>query len=888
MPDGFIESDENFQRALSMFDSNASYSNDLELITNAQVMLIANIDPDSGLVNGSRGIITGFCPDTELPIVEFLNGTKKTIGTHAWPIEDYEFVSRTQVPLRLAYAITIHKCISEDTLLSVPGVGLTKIKNLESKNQNSNTIYKPYNLYVSGINQNKEIIEIYKGEIENGLKLITKFGYEITTSMRHPLLTFNTNSFIFEWKITPNITKDDHIVLKKGAMVEGNYYPLNVVFTKPYSKIISVPEYINEDIGYFLGLMLGDGCINNKTYRFEILGMDFDILDNCINILDKQFNIKVVRHKRQNVKTPSDRIFFHSKQLIEVFAYIGYNFQKADKKEIPESILTSPLSVQKALIQGLYDTDGGVSNSTINFTTTSEIMGKQLQLMLFNLGIHASRNILKDEVIEKNWKRSFRINMSGKSASKFIKYIGFKCKRKMDTASKLFNESNNSQCFEIPNGNLLIKKLRDEVRNGKKRIKGDKITYKGHRILSGMISKQKLRCDSLNTIIDEIPNISQYTTGNLLSFIYNNGILIDSVKSIENVTNIQMYDIGVAPSNTSGLLPDGHDFIGNGFVNHNCQGATLDSALVDIGSGVFEYGQAYVALSRVRSLEALYVYDFDPVAFKAHPKVKEFYKTVRYNVEDVDDFEQVGPEPDSKQIISELSVPIRGIHVIKEELEEPEGPEENWLYDSVPADWKECLLPCKKRLLTLSNILSTKDFFPSKENIWKALIPIESIKVVILGQDPYPTPGNACGLAFSVLPGVPIPASLKNIYKELVSDGFTAPNHGNLEQWSKNGIMLLNTVLTVEAGSPQSHSKIGWEEVTDHIIRHIVTNDPNTIFILWGKSAQAKKKLGLHKVFESVHPSPLSASKGFFGSKPFSTINEWRREMGKEPIAWNI
>jgi uracil-DNA glycosylase len=160
---------------------------------------------------------------------------------------------------------------------------------------------------------------------------------------------------------------------------------------------------------------------------------------------------------------------------------------------------------------------------------------------------------------------------------------------------------------------------------------------------------------------------------------------------------------------------------------------------------------------------------------------------------------------------------------------------------------------------------------------------MESIKVVILGQDPYPN-GNACGFAFSVLHGIPIPASLRNIYKELVSDGFTAPIHGNLEKWSKNGVMLLNTVLTVE-NCPQSHSKIGWEEVTDQIIRSI---PPDVIFVLWGKSAQAKKKLGLQKILESPHPSPLSASKGFFGSKPFSTVNKWLIEMGKEPIDWNI
>ena len=330
---------------------------------------------------------------------------------------------------------------------------------------------------------------------------------------------------------------------------------------------------------------------------------------------------------------------------------------------------------------------------------------------------------------------------------------------------------------------------------------------------------------------------------------------------------------------------------------HKIQGSTLDSALIDIGSGVFEYGQAYVALSRVRTLDALYVYDFDPVAFKAHPKVKEFYTHLVNEIgHDLPDFEM--PDFDLPQIIPH-SIPVKGI-LIKgsEEQVGPEQvgpeqvgpeqvgpePEDNWLYDSVPSDWKECLLPCKKKLLELSTILSNKEFFPSNENIWKALIPMESIKVVILGQDPYPTPGNACGLAFSVLPGIPIPASLRNIYKELVSDGFVAPNHGNLEKWSKNGVMLLNTVLTVENGS-QSHSKIGWEEVTDQIIRSIPSD---VIFVLWGKSAQAKKKLGLQKIIESAHPSPLSASKGFFGSKPFSTVNKWLVEMGKEPIEWNI
>ena len=173
---------------------------------------------------------------------------------------------------------------------------------------------------------------------------------------------------------------------------------------------------------------------------------------------------------------------------------------------------------------------------------------------------------------------------------------------------------------------------------------------------------------------------------------------------------------------------------------------------------------------------------------------------------------------------------------------------------------------------------------------------MDSVRVVILGQDPYPTPGHANGLAFSVQPDVrPLPRSLGNIYKELHSDlGITPRSDGSLVSWSQQGVLLLNTVLTVEAHAAQSHAKIGWEEITDQIIRSIAAQTKNVVFVLWGKSAQVKKKLlamyldmNQHRIFESAHPSPLSVKK-FFGTRPFSTVNRWLEEMGKEPINWAI
>lgn len=346
------------------------------------------------------------------------------------------------------------------------------------------------------------------------------------------------------------------------------------------------------------------------------------------------------------------------------------------------------------------------------------------------------------------------------------------------------------------------------------------------------------------------------------------------------------------------------------YTTHKAQGASLDTALIDIGSGNFEFGQAYVALARARSLEGLYVYDFDPVAFKAHPKVKAFYQHVAWSVPLLEmEIPSAQSLPSDKAILEPPKVnPVIKVNKLEEtddkketlddEKEEREpGLIANWLYDSIPDAWKSSLSSCETALQNLSNVLSTKEFLPIKEDIWAALqTPLESVRVVILGQDPYPTPGHACGLSFSVQPDVrPLPRSLTNIYKELQTDmGHTPVSHGSLVSWSKQGVLLLNTVLTVEAHAAQSHAKIGWEEITDQLIRAIAARTKNVVFVLWGKSAQVKKKvvamyldMNQHRVFESAHPSPLSAKK-FFGTRPFSTVNTWLTEMGKEPIDWLI
>lgn len=207
---------------------------------------------------------------------------------------------------------------------------------------------------------------------------------------------------------------------------------------------------------------------------------------------------------------------------------------------------------------------------------------------------------------------------------------------------------------------------------------------------------------------------------------------------------------------------------------------------------------------------------------------------------------------------------------------------------------KELQAPYFKKLaLFLEQEYRTKSVLPAKDHVFEVYnsSTIQSIKVVVLGQDPYPTKGHAHGLAFSVEKEVqPIPKSLKNIFKELASDVvFKQATHGNLAHWAKQGVFLLNTVLTVEEGKAGSHQKKGWENFTDATISAINESREGVVFLLWGKHAQAKKSLidtNKHLVLEAVHPSPLSAYRGFFGCKHFSKANAFLQERGLKEIVW--
>lgn len=215
-------------------------------------------------------------------------------------------------------------------------------------------------------------------------------------------------------------------------------------------------------------------------------------------------------------------------------------------------------------------------------------------------------------------------------------------------------------------------------------------------------------------------------------------------------------------------------------------------------------------------------------------------------------------------------------------------------------DWKDIIRDefRKDYFLKLHDFLvsqyETQKIYPDVDDIFNALnyTSYNDVKVVILGQDPYHGKGQAHGLSFSVKPGVPIPPSLRNIYKELQNDlACYIANNGCLKKWTDQGVLLLNTILTVQDGMANSHKNKGWEQFTDKIIELLNMHQEPIVFILWGNKAQSKIKLinnPNHFIIKSVHPSPLSASRGFFYSKPFSKTNDFLVSIGKTPIDWQI
>ncbi|MCC5832173.1 MAG: uracil-DNA glycosylase [Chlamydiales bacterium] len=224
-------------------------------------------------------------------------------------------------------------------------------------------------------------------------------------------------------------------------------------------------------------------------------------------------------------------------------------------------------------------------------------------------------------------------------------------------------------------------------------------------------------------------------------------------------------------------------------------------------------------------------------------------------------------------------------------MKPPPQIEKSWA-EALQEEWKKPYMDNLAQFLARERS-SGASVYPPKQDVFNAFnqTSLEGVRVVIIGQDPYHGQGQAHGLSFSVPRGVRQPPSLKNIFKELQDDlGIEPPNHGNLEEWAKQGVLMLNAILTVRAGEPRSHHGKGWEEFTDGVVQVLNARLDPVIFVLWGKSAQDKcgALASHHYVLTASHPSPYSAHSGFFGCRHFSKINELLKKQGKQPINWAL
>ncbi|KTR51495.1 uracil-DNA glycosylase [Curtobacterium oceanosedimentum] len=219
------------------------------------------------------------------------------------------------------------------------------------------------------------------------------------------------------------------------------------------------------------------------------------------------------------------------------------------------------------------------------------------------------------------------------------------------------------------------------------------------------------------------------------------------------------------------------------------------------------------------------------------------------------------------------------------------------LRDLVDPGWAAALAPVEDDVHRMGDwlrdeVAAGRHYLPAGDVVLRAFTqPFDDVKVLVVGQDPYPTPGHPIGLSFAVDPHVrPVPRSLANIYRELHDDlGVTPPQHGDLRAWSEQGVLLLNRVLTVEAGAAGSHRGKGWEAVTDQAVRALVARRKPLVAVLWGaQAASVRPLLGDTPVVASAHPSPLSASRGFFGSRPFSQVDALLRDQGADPVDWTL
>ena len=584
----------------------------------AQVMLTYNLSVELGLVNGSRGVVKS-CEQEGVNVL-FKNGITTKIVYNMWEFEDGPIkMVRYQLPLILAWAISVHKCVTEGTLISTEN-GLIRIEDI-SRYLISRSLpilhlsdtSLDLNLKVYGINGLTIATQIYKGNVEETLKIITSTGYYIEGSLRHPLLVYRDGKET--WVKLPDIKLDDYIIMNCNTQSYNKNMITTEEFIKPkiYCKNYTIPEKINDNLCYLLGLLVGDGSYNDKIdYRIDYVSNDLELIENFCKIFNKNFDSRSSFYTEKNIY----RFYNHSIVIREFLNYFGLKYSKGSDKIIPWSVLQNTKECQISFIQGLFDTDGGINKSCVHFTNISECVIDNLQVMLLNFGILSSKVKLTNNS-DKNHHQAYRIQMCGESASLFLKNIGFRLERKQKQLIEQYSDHKNTprgtnHCFPKDISESIFVDLHNSI-TFKKR---DDIDFYSFINRGKLNQKQLYFCQSKyieNKCIEHKMKIPEK-----LSWIMSKNFVFDKVTEIVK-SKKQLYDL---------FVPDGNSFVANGIFNHNCQGATLDYAILDLGTSIFAAGMGYVGLSRVKTLEGLLLSSFIGSKLYANEKALDFEETM--------------------------------------------------------------------------------------------------------------------------------------------------------------------------------------------------------------------------------------------------------------------
>ena len=507
--------------------------------------------------------------------------------------------------LALAYCLTTHRCVSEDTFIYVEN-GLFRIKDLH---QGNNRIH-PVNFDVHGRYGPKNCMQVYKGNVEASIKITTEHGFELEGSHRHPVLVCGEDG-VESWKRMPELRKGDTVVLRKGMQAGALNYVSTNSYVEPSDCRVDclIPSYINEDIAYLLGVIVADGNYSDtEHYAVSIFEgtNDTENLHEDMRILRENFGIetKIVPLKDEECS----KITVSRKKFRSFLEWCGLNYVTAHNKVVPTVILESPISCQKAYLSGIFDTDGGFSGRTIEISTVSDIHSLQIQLLLLNCGVISERRF-KSTRKDNIWV----IYIHGPQLDVFRDQVGFRNKRRTNLLSNyIANREHTKQANHVvPNSQQLISEFREEVKvfEGTSRYQGhsQQMVRMIGRIAAGHYTLHEYQ---IGLLLNEHPNAQLLgPRGRQIADYHQNGIFFEKIKEIEHKT-CQMYDLS--------MNDESHSFVSNGLISHNSQGSEWPFVIVyipaTISNGSFlNRNLIYTAITRAKKAVYLVTPDLPTV-----------------------------------------------------------------------------------------------------------------------------------------------------------------------------------------------------------------------------------------------------------------------------------